>query len=44
MIKDVVGEEREEGEEMWSTATGKIKHNTGVAEDTSRVRESRFPL
>ena len=45
VIKDVVEEEGEEGEEkMWLTATGKIKHNLGVAEDTSRVRESRFPL
>lgn len=40
MIKDVVEEE----EEMWSTLTGKIKHNAGGAEDIRRVRENRFPL
>lgn len=34
MIKDVVEEE-----EMWSTLTGKIKHNAGGAEDTRRLRE-----
>lgn len=43
VIKDVVEEEEEE-EEMWSTLTGKIKHNAGGAEDTRRVRENRFPL
>lgn len=35
VIKDVVEEEEEE-EEVWSTLTGKIKHNTGGAEDTGR--------
>lgn len=38
MIKDVVTEEEEE-EEMWSTVTGKIKHNAGGADETRRVRE-----
>lgn len=31
--------EEEEEEEMWSTLTGRIKHNAGGAEDTRTLSE-----